>query len=201
MPARADIAGRRSDAELITSSLSVPDAFRSVFDRHFDAVHRYLARRVGRARADDLASQTFVVAFERRASFRPEALDARPWLLGIATHLLMNERRSERRLLETAARLAQRGDAARVHIDRQPQELDREVASALAGLDVDQRDVLLLVAWGELSYEEVGEALGIPVGTVRSRLFRARAHVRAELGLPPALPSPPAPRSQSREVQ
>ena len=119
-----------------------------------------------------------MVAFERRASFRPEALDARPWLLGIATHLLMNERRSERRLLETAARLAQRGDAARVHIDRQPQELDREVASALAGLDGDQRDVLLLVAWGELSYEEVGDALGIPVGTVRSRLFRARAHVR-----------------------
>ena len=82
MPARGDIVGRSSDAEAIVSSLAVPDAFRSVFDRHFDAVHRYLARRVGRARADDLASQTFVVAFERRASFRPDVLDARPWLLG-----------------------------------------------------------------------------------------------------------------------
>src|SRR5579859_3150954 len=144
MPARGDIAATRSDAELIAGSLSVPDAFRTVFDRHFDAVHRYLARRVGRARADDLASQTFVVAFERRASFRPEALDARPWLLG------------------TAARLAGRREASLVYTDREPPELDGEVASALAGLDGDMRDVLLLVAWGELSYEEVAEVLVIP---------------------------------------
>src|SRR5579862_3016522 len=110
MPVRDDIVRRGSDADAIVSSLTVPGAFRSVFDRHFAAVHRYLARRVGHARADDLASQTFVVAFERRASFRPEAVDARPWLLGIATHLLMNDRRSEQRVLATVARLAARGD-------------------------------------------------------------------------------------------
>lgn len=201
MSARGDIAGRKSDAELIVSSLNVTDAFRCVFDRHFDAVHRYLARRVGGARADDLASQTFVVAFERRSSFRPDAPDARPWLLGIATHLLMNDRRSEKRLLETAMRLAARAEASLVHTDRGPMELDGEVASALAGLDGDMRDVLLLVAWGELSYEEVAEALSIPVGTVRSRLSRARAHIRAQLAGATAVAEPPTPQSQSQEVQ
>src|SRR6516225_2140525 len=121
MPVRGDIAGRRSDAEYIVSSLTMPDAFRSVFDRHFDAVHRYLARRVGRARADDLASQTFVVAFERRASFRPDMADARPWLLGIATHLLMNDRRSEKRSLETVMRVATRREPS--YTDQEPREL------------------------------------------------------------------------------
>ena len=85
--------GGSSDADVIARSLSVPDAFGVLFDRHFDAVHRYLARRVGRERADDLASQTFVVAFERRGSFRPNALAARPWLFGIATHLCQGRAR------------------------------------------------------------------------------------------------------------
>jgi RNA polymerase sigma factor (sigma-70 family) len=198
MPVRGDIVGRESDADSIVRSLSAPDAFRRVFDTHFAAVHRYLARRVGQAHADDLASQTFVVAFERRASFRPDAVDARPWLLGIATHLLMNERRSEQRLLDTVARLAARGDASRTQTDREPAGLDAEVASALGSLDGEVRDVLLLVAWGELSYEEVAEALAIPVGTVRSRLSRARAHVRAQLG---ASPGTPAPSLRSEEVR
>lgn len=201
MQARAENAGRTSDAELIATSLSAPDAFRNVFDRHFDAVHRYLARRVGRARADDLASQTFVVAFERRGSFRPDALDARPWLLGIATHLLMNERRAEKRLLKTVARLAGRREASLSHSDREPSELDGEVARALAGLDGDMRDVLLLVAWGELSYEEVSEVLAVPVGTVRSRLSRARAHVRAQLGGSTEIAGTSARQSQSKEVR
>src|ERR1035437_9510544 len=94
MGARVDPRGMSSDAELIVRSLTAPEAFGGVFDRHFIAVHRYLARRVGRERADDLASQTFTVAFERRASFRPEAVGARPWLLGIATHLVLNNRRA-----------------------------------------------------------------------------------------------------------
>ena len=76
-------------------------------------------------------------------------------------------------------RVAARGEPS--YTDQGPRELDAEVARALAGLDADMRDVLLLVAWGELSYEEVAGALGIPVGTVRSRLSRARAQIRAQL--------------------
>jgi RNA polymerase sigma-70 factor (ECF subfamily) len=178
MATRAD-----TDAELILRSLRAPESFGTVFDRHFLAVHRYLARRVGRERADDLASQTFVVAFERRASFRAEAASARPWLLGIATNLLLNDRRSERRLLEALARAGAELGAGASQVERPPGAVDSELAAALAGLEADRRDVLVLVAWGELSYEEVAEALAVPVGTVRSRLSRARAQLRAELDL------------------
>ena len=93
-----------TDGELLSESNAKPGVFHELFDRHFNAVHRYLARRVGRDRADDLASQTFTVAFSRRTTFRSGTTDARPWLLGIATNLLMNERRAEQRSLETAVR-------------------------------------------------------------------------------------------------
>ena len=169
-----------SDATAITRSLQTPRAFEAVFDRHFDAVHRYLSRRVGRQRADDLASQTFVVAFERRASFRLDvSSDARPWLLGIATKLLANDRRAEQRRLETFARLG--ADAGGAVVSAEAPECDRDVASALAALDPARRDVLLLHAWGDLSYEEIAGALAIPLGTVRSRLARARASLQADL--------------------
>jgi RNA polymerase sigma factor (sigma-70 family) len=188
--------GAVEDAVVISRSVRMPEAFEAIFDRHFDAVHGYLARRVGRERADDLASQTFVVAFARRATFRSDASDARPWLLGIATNLLASDRRSERRLLETLARVS--GDA-RVAVVQAGSagESDRDLAAALAGLDPAQRDVLLLHAWGELSYEEIADALGIPLGTVRSRLSRARASLQTELDMPAA--APPLPRTQ-REV-
>lgn len=166
-----------SDSALIERSLSAPDAFSLIFDRHFEAVFSYLARRAGRVRAEDLAASAFTVAFERRRRFRPEADSARPWLLGIATNLLRNDWRSERRALELIGRLgapevAEHSDEG----DRSPR-----LGVLLAGLDPDQRDVLLLYAWEDLSYEEIASALSIPVGTVRSRLARARARLRAGL--------------------
>ena len=168
------------DAVVILRSVELPAAFETIFDRHFDAVHRYLGRRAGRERADDLASQTFVVAFERRATFRRDASSARPWLLGIATKLLANDCRAEQRLLETLGRLS--GDARHAigPVSSGPGS-DSDLAAALAKLDPAQRDVMLLHAWGELSYEEIADALGIPVGTVRSRLSRARESLQAQL--------------------
>jgi RNA polymerase sigma factor (sigma-70 family) len=174
---------------VILRSVQMPEVFEAIFDRHFDLVHRYLARRVGRQRADDLASQTFVVAFERRSSFRLDASDARPWLLGIATKLLANDRRAEQRLVQTFGQLSG-NDRHAIIPASPPLESDRDLADALARLDPAQRDVLLLHAWGELSYEEIAESLGIPLGTVRSRLSRARARLQAELdtAAAPALP-------------
>jgi RNA polymerase sigma-70 factor (ECF subfamily) len=179
MGGHVDTLGASSDAQLIARSLATPEAFGGLFDRHFTAVHRYLARRIGREHADDLASQTFTVAFERRATFRPGGVGARPWLLGIATNLLRNDRRSEQRLLETLAILS--ADAEAAGIDGPAGETDCELAAALSGLDGDQRDVLLLYAWAELSYEEIADSLAIPVGTVRSRLSRARSELRSQL--------------------
>ena len=171
-----------SDSAVIARSLAAPDAFAAIFDRHFLAVHRYLSRRAGASAADDLASQTFTLAFAGRAAFRPEATSARPWLFGIATNVLRNNHRAELRLLGALGRMAA-GERGR-HADLTDEDSGRDtglLAAALAEMDGDQRDVLLLHAWGELSYEEIAASLSIPIGTVRSRLSRARARLRAAL--------------------
>jgi RNA polymerase sigma-70 factor (ECF subfamily) len=163
-----------SDASVIARSASCPEAFGAIFDRHFSAIHAYLSRRVGSSRADDLAASTFTVAFERRRSFRGEADSARPWLFGIATNLLHNERRSEWRTLRALSRL----DARPITEPAGAMGIDPRLAALLSEMEADQRDVLLLYAWGELSYEEIATSLEIPLGTVRSRLARAREHLR-----------------------
>jgi RNA polymerase sigma factor (sigma-70 family) len=164
----------RTDASIIEESLERPQAFAALFDRHFDQIHRYLARRLGNDRADDVAATTFAVAFERRATFR-DHVDALPWLFGIATNLLRNEWRAERRALDALAELTVSADRGRV----EGAGTDSVgISELLAGLDADQRDVLLLHAWEGFSYQEIAAALRVPIGTVRSRLSRARAHLR-----------------------
>lgn len=169
-----------SDSDTIEESLVRPESFAAIFDRHHLAVHRYVARRAPRAQADDVASLTFVVAFERRRSFRPASTSALPWLLGIATNLLHERRRREQRERGTLALLG--SELAPSAIAATDGSADGDaLAVALASLDRGQLDVLLLHAWEELSYEEIAEALAIPVGTVRSRLARARARLRSGL--------------------
>ena len=191
-----------SDSAAIAGSLERPESFAAIFDRHHLAVHRYLARRVPSAQADDLASMTFVVAFERRRSFRPSSTSARPWLLGIATNLLHERHRRERSERGAIALLS--GEPPRgadgvlsdgLLSDARDGADTEQLAQALATLEAPQRDVLLLHAWEELSYEEIAEALEIPIGTVRSRLARARAHLRSRLEQPRACPNPTPARS------
>jgi RNA polymerase sigma factor (sigma-70 family) len=174
-----------TDADLIARSVHEPEVFASLFDRHAAGVHRYLARRVGE-RADDLLSETFLIAFRRRDVYRAEHVEVRPWLLGIATNLVHGHVRTEQRRYRALARAAAEpavngadpGDSA----DRLDAEaLRAPLAGALAGLKARDRDVLLLFAWGQLTYEEIAAVLHIPVGTVRSRLNRARRQTRATL--------------------
>ncbi len=173
-----------SDTELIAGSLAEPEHFAALFDRHATAVHRYLGRRVGEL-ADDLLSETFLVAFRRRSAYRPEHLDVRPWLLGIATNLVHAHARTERRRYRAFARTGVDPAASLasddVHARVDAEALRAPLAAALAGLKERDRDVLLLFAWEQLGYEEIAAALEIPVGTVRSRLNRARRQTRAVL--------------------
>lgn len=162
---------------MIAASGDRPQLFAAIFDRHFDAVHGYLARRIGAGGADDLASATFTVAFERRHTFHADAGSARPWLFGIATNLLRNQWRADRRSHALVAELTPRVAAGGTAPDRAA----AEVAELLAALDADQRDVLILHAWEGFSYREIAAALGVPVGTVRSRLARGRAALRSVL--------------------
>lgn len=181
-----------SDGATIAGSFERPERFGAIFDRHYAAVHRYLARRTARAQADDLASATFVIAFERRRSFRPRSTSARPWLYGIATNLLRESGRAARRDGELALRLTSELSTSAVH-DGASGPRTEQLSAALAALEAGQREVLLLYAWEELSYEEIAEALEIPLGTVRSRLARARRHLQAELGEPTLTRDPPSP--------
>jgi len=173
------------DAEVITASLRHPERFAVVFDRHAPHIHRYLARRLGGQAAEDLMGETFLIAFDARARYDPAYPSARPWLYGIATNLVGQRRREEAREYRLRASVGPPAEQVS-HADRvaervTAQAMNGALAGALSGLARGDRDVLLLIAWEGLAYEEVATALGIPVGTVRSRLNRARRKVRAEL--------------------
>jgi RNA polymerase sigma factor (sigma-70 family) len=177
-----------ADAVLISDSLAKPERFASIFDRHAPAIHRYAARRLGPDAADDLVAETFLLAFARRAGYDTRYADARPWLFGIATHLIARQRRAEVRFFRAIARTGLDPAATWAEpvadqvTDRvAAQSARRDLAAALAGLAAADRDALLLVASG-LSYAQVARALGVPVGTVSSRLVRARRKVRRALG-------------------
>ncbi|MEU4420650.1 RNA polymerase sigma factor [Actinoplanes sp. NPDC024001] len=160
--------------------------FAALFDRHAPHIHRYLARRLGDQQADDLVAETFLTAFRRRETFRPDHRDARPWLYGIATNLVAQHRRDEVRRLRLHLAVPPQPDemchADRVAADVTAAALRNTLTAALADLTDGDRDVLLLIVQEELTYDQVAAALAIPVGTVRSRLHRARTTLRAALG-------------------
>lgn len=183
----------RSDSQVVAASLHEPDQFAVLYDRHSGHIYRYLTRRLGSVIAEDLTADVFVSAFESRSRFDTSRPSARPWLYGIASNLAAKHRRSEVRALRALARTGvdpvadSWTDAADQRVAAQ--SLNRQLARALADLPRVDRDVLLLVAWADLSYEEVANALAVPVGTVRSRLHRARRKVRD--GLADASDDPP----------
>jgi RNA polymerase sigma-70 factor (ECF subfamily) len=173
------------DATLIAQSLRVPERFGVVFDRHAPSIHRYVARRLGPDVADDIVAETFLTAFRRRDRYDTARPDAGPWLYGIATNLIGRHRRDEVRFFHAIARTGMDPAAepfTEAADDRvAASAVRRQLANAMAGLPRAQRDVLLLTASG-LGYDEIAVAQGIPVGTVSSRLVRARQKVRAALG-------------------
>lgn len=175
-----------SDAAAIQSSVSDPAAFATIFDRHAGTIYRFLARRVEPAEADGLLGDVFRIAFERRGSFDQERSSARPWLYGIATNVVARHRRSEHRRLRAMARLASRPVLEPHDLvgDRVSEALDADEAwtrlvEIIDDLPAEERDALLLYAWEDLSYNDIAAAMDVPVGTIRSRLNRARRRLRA----------------------
>ena len=177
---------RLDDAALIERSWHEPEAFATLYDRHAAPIYRFAGRRLGDQMADDVVAETFLAAFRRRKRYDLRRKDARPWLYGIAANVIGKHRRAEVRMLRAFARTGL-DPVADGHSDRVDSQVcaaavQRDLAAALAGLPAGDRDVLLLIAWADLSYEETAAALRIPVGTVRSRLNRARRKVREALG-------------------
>ena len=147
------------------------EQFTDVHDRHFAAIYRYVAGRLGAQAAEDVAAETFLVAFDRRKTFDPARGDQRAWLFGIATNLVSRHRRKEARHYRALSRI-EVPRPAEGHENRVV--LSGQLAKALSRLTSGERDVLLLVALADLGYAQVAEALGISPGTVGSRLTRAR---------------------------
>lgn len=170
-----------TDAELISASLDEPSLFGGIFSRHYYAVYRFTARRIGQGDARDLTADTFVRAFEIRHRYDPSHPSCLPWLYGIAQNLigdrLRRVRRGRRVYLVTvvANPIMEFGEEAD----------DRVVAYSVAGLLADalrrlskrDRNTLLLYALEGLTYSEIARALDIPAGTVGSRLARARRQI------------------------
>lgn len=172
-----------SDGLLIERSLRYPELFGELFDRHWETVHRYCRSRAG-SDGESLAAETFRLAFDHRALYDTQRGDARPWLLGVATNLIRNHLRGRSRGDRAVGRLDARptADHADAAIDRaEAALLGPALTAALDGIPTGDRDALLLMAWNDLTYEEVAAALEIPVGTVRSRISRARLRLRARL--------------------
>jgi RNA polymerase sigma-70 factor (ECF subfamily) len=183
--------GQLNDADLIERSLTEPDWFGGVFDRHAGEILRYVYARLGPVPAEDAVAETFLAAFRHRARYDRTRAEVLPWLYGIATRVIGKHRRAERqqqRLLQRVYAEGAGGVYAADDIGNRcaervaAEQLGPRIAAVVSGLSRRDRDLLLLIAWAELTYGEAAQALGIPVGTVRSRLSRVRVKIRAGLG-------------------
>jgi RNA polymerase sigma-70 factor (ECF subfamily) len=174
-----DVSPTANDVELVRRSIETPSLFAELYDRHGGRVVRYVARRVGAIDAEDIAAEVFVRAYSRRAACRGEHGSVLPWLLGVANHVIADHRRVESRRLHALERLAQTMPTS---VEHEHSGLAPELLRALRRVPTADRDALLLVVWGELSYDEAAAALGVPIGTVRSRIARARKRLIGVLG-------------------
>ncbi|MCQ1951916.1 RNA polymerase sigma factor [Arthrobacter jinronghuae] len=175
-----------TDKEIVERSRSGPTIFGELYDRHAPDIYRYAARRAGDFAAEDVMAETFLIAFERRADFEGPSEAVRPWLFGIATNLLRRHHRAEARMLRALARNDGRGHSAD-GLEEVDAKVDSEgdrsrIGAALHALTPIDREAILLYAWADLTYEGIATATGVPIGTVRSRINRARRKLRTALG-------------------
>jgi RNA polymerase sigma factor (sigma-70 family) len=179
----AEVGEQVTDAELVARYRRDPDLFTTVHDRYYRDIYLYVAGRLDTQIAEDITAETFLLAFDKRDRFDPERGGLRPWLFGFATNLIARHRRKEKRHYRALARLGPEpvveGHENQVVASVAAQRMQPHLAKALAALSGGERDVLLLVALGQLSYDEVAQALGIAAGTVGSRLSRARVKIHA----------------------
>jgi len=186
---RAGLAGtgwRLSDADIVEASIGDPGRFGEIFDRYADDILRYASARLGRDLAEDVTAETFLAAFGARSRYDLSRGNARPWLYGIAVRQIGKHRRAERRYREALSRVqaepvtADFGDRVADRVTAE--QLRPRLSAVLSGLSRQDRELLLLVAWTDLTYEESAQALGVSAGAVKSRLHRIRARTRQALG-------------------
>ena len=169
-----------TDAEIVDRLRSgTPDALQELFEHYGDVVHTHCFRRLGSwDEAEDATATVFLEVWRHRSRVRLHDGSALPWLYGVATNVCRNTIRASRRGLRLVQRVpdpAPTPDHASAVADRvDAEERMREVLVAIRALPEREREVLALVAWAGLTYDQAAAALDVPVGTVRSRLSRAR---------------------------
>ena len=176
-----------SDADLFARSLTDPHAFEDLVTSLGPRVHGYLARRAPQ-HADDLLSEVWLAAFQGRHRYDAARAEVAAWVFGIARNVLLAHLRHRRRV-GTGGTLAESQVDDWEAVDRRLDAAGHAPAlrRALAALPPEEREVLLLVAWEQLTPSEAAAALGIPAGTARSRLHRARTRITDAWSTSPAL--------------
>jgi len=173
------------DATVIRDSMSDPERFAVLVRRHAPAIQRYVTRRIGREAAEDVVAETFLIAFRQRGYYTDDGRDCLPWLYGIATRLAHRHWRGETRQLNLLARTGidpvTEPFTDRVDAEVTANAAKARLAAAVARLPASQRDALLLLVWADLSYDQIARATGVPMGTVQSRISRARRRLRKQL--------------------
>jgi RNA polymerase sigma factor (sigma-70 family) len=176
---------RLSDVEIVRASIRDPSCFGEIFDRYADDILRYASARLGSDMAEDVTAETFLAAFRARGRYDLSRENARPWLYGIAIRQIGKHSRAERRYREALSRVRAEtvaGDFGDRVADRvTAEQLRPRLSAVLSGLPRHDRELLLLVAWTDLTYEESAQALGVSVSAVKSRLHRIRVRTRQAL--------------------
>jgi RNA polymerase sigma factor (sigma-70 family) len=161
-----------------------PGAFAEMFDQYARVVYNHAYRLTADwSAAEDVMSATFLEAWRLHRRLDVEGGSLLPWLLGIATNLARNARRSDRRFRRAVAALGRSEPVTADHADEVDHRIDESrrllsALQALARLRRAEREVLILCVWEGLDYAAAAVALGVPVGTIRSRLSRARHKLR-----------------------
>lgn len=178
-----------SDEDVLERSLHYPTAFEEIVRRHSVLVHGYLQRRSSVEAADDLLAETWLQAFAARVSYDPGRGPVRAWVFGVARHVLATAQRHQQRAQRDASSAGMATDPA-PDWDAVDARLDAAAVApalraGLASLSGPDRELVLLVVWEQLSPTEAAAVLGIPAGTARSRLHRARRQLRHHITTSP----------------
>ncbi|MFG0334622.1 MAG: RNA polymerase sigma factor [Maioricimonas sp. JB049] len=176
---------RDTDAQIIARSLSQTHEFGKIFERHFEAIFRFCARRIGVQEARDAASEVFERAFRLRHRFDLTRESCLPWLYGISTNVVgdrLRKSKRRRRLFRQVVRDATATfDSDSVDNRVLMESVGDQIERALSTLSKRDRDTFLLFALKELTYEEIAYAQGVPLGTVGSRINRARRKLAEQI--------------------
>lgn len=178
----------------MTASSTTDDRFRRLYEEHFEAIRAYCLRRLPVADANDAVAEVFVIAWKKMPNV-PSGDSVRPWLYGVARNTIAHSKRSVARRIRLATKAA--GVASLPEPGPELQTVqrsqDRELLEALATLGDDDREVLQLKVWEELTAPQIAEVIGISEAATKKRIARAYKRLERALRRTSLVPTEPQP--------